>query len=123
MKAHRRGEALSRQVPPQFKMQEDLAEGTRITAIGNSMGYGIHASMGRGLFTMPPHYYKFYAPIFNGNSGGPIFTDDDKVIGLVRAQSKEIYSANAFNVAVPINLIINQLKEKLPKEIFDQLAF
>lgn len=123
MNAHRRGDSLDRQTPPKFKGTEEMSEHTQITAIGNTRGFGIHGSIGRGYFRFSPEFTKFYAPIFHGNSGGPIFSDDDRVVGLARAQSKEIYSREAFNVAIPMDTIMEQLEKTLSKEVFSRLQF
>lgn len=85
------------------------------TAIGNSGGQGIHYSQGRGVTSLPNRTY-FYAPITNGNSGGPLLNSDNEVIGVVKQQSKITISddnTKSFNVALPTNYAVGLIREAL----------
>ena len=84
-------------------------------AIGNPLGFGIHASKGKGLIRTIQGL-KFHAPVFGGNSGGGLFNEKGELIGLVRAQSQDLYSTNSYNVAVDLNLIEADLKRALGKD-------
>ncbi len=86
-----------------------------LTAIGNSAGYGIHLSQGRGVRLISNRVY-FYAPITNGNSGGALLDKDNLVIGVVRAQSINLIDTDpnkAFNVATPVSLVVELIRKAL----------
>lgn len=86
-----------------------------LTAIGNSGGYGIHYSQGRGTTVTNDKTY-FYAPITNGNSGGALLNSEGLVVGVVKLQSK-VYMSNdpneAYNIAAPTELVIKLIRESL----------
>lgn len=86
-----------------------------LTAIGNSAGYGIHYSQGRGTTVTKDKTY-FYAPITKGNSGGALLNDQGLVIGVVKLQSSVHISSDpnaAFNIAAPTELVIKLIRESL----------
>lgn len=85
------------------------------TAIGNSMGWGIHYSQGRGIsFTKDRTF--FWAPISKGNSGGALLNDEGLVIGVVKLETKNLISSDpneAYNIAVPSETVISLIREAL----------
>ena len=124
MKSHRKGYSLSKQTPPKIKRTAVISDSTRVMSIGNSRGFGLHGATGFGL----EHHgtvFKFFAPVFGGNSGGAIFNDAGEVIGVVRSQSKVLYGKEAFNIAITIDYIYNLLLEKLADrpEVLSQINF
>lgn len=100
----------ARYTPPQEKKDTEL-----LTAIGNSAGYGIHFSQGRGFMLQKDRLY-FYAPITKGNSGGALLNYQNLVVGIVKLQSKTLIHDNpqeAFNIAAPSELVIRLIREGL----------
>jgi S1-C subfamily serine protease len=86
-----------------------------LTAIGNSAGYGIHFSQGRG-FTLLRDRTFFYAPITKGNSGGALLNSEGLVVGIVKQQTNNLISADpnqTYNIAVASDLAIGLLREAL----------
>ena len=81
-------------------------------AIGNPQFKGIHASKGLGASQYKSRIL-FYAPVFGGNSGGPLLNENGEVFGVVRSQSPNLISDQSYNFAIPINLIWNDLKENI----------
>lgn len=98
-----------------FKPEVEKWLETITTAIGNSRGYGIHYSQGKGVSFARDNLY-FWAPITKGNSGGPLLNDENLVIGVVKQQSKTLISTDAneaYNVAVPSETVIRLVREAL----------
>lgn len=83
-----------------------------MTCIGNTMGFGIHYSQGRGLHLNSERAY-FYAPLRTGNSGGPLIAEDGLAWGVVKLESAEKVSEDSFNVAVPMDKVISLMQEQL----------
>ena len=83
-----------------------------MTAIGNTMGMGIHYSQGRGLRFVGSNLF-FYAPLRTGNSGGPLIGEDGLVWGVVKQESAEKVSENAFNVAASMDSVIRSIRAAL----------
>lgn len=86
-----------------------------LTAIGNSGGYGIHYSSGRGVTVTNEKTY-FYAPITKGNSGGALLNVEGLVIGVVKLQSSVLISSDpntAYNIAAPTELVISLIRKSL----------
>ncbi len=95
-----------------------------MTAIGNTMGLGIHYSQGRGVQRSADRTI-FYAPVRTGNSGGPLIGEDGLVWGVVKQESSEKVSNDSFNVAASIDYVIQSIQlalEQNPKylQIFEQ---
>jgi S1-C subfamily serine protease len=85
------------------------------TAIGNSAGFGIHYSKGKGLKLINDQL-RFYAPITNGNSGGPLLNEFGQVIGIVKRQTSLELSTDpnlTFNIATPVDQFIEAVREHL----------
>lgn len=115
MEDHRRGQSLSKQAPPVIKLSPKLSSKTNTMAIGNSLGFGIHASKGIGL-VKTFEGLRFHAPVFGGNSGGGLFNEKGELIGIVRAQSHDLYSNASYNVAIDLNMIQADLKRALGED-------
>lgn len=95
------------------------------TAIGNSNGFGIHYSEGRGAI-INSEYIRFWAPSTSGNSGGPLLNKDGLVIGIVKHQTALTYSHDidkTFNGAAPIDLTINLIRDALRSDPETLLKF
>ncbi len=89
-----------------------FGEQTITSAVGNSRGFGLHFSQGKGLEKYS-NLILFYAPVWGGNSGGSLFDENGEVIGVVRAQSKKLISEESYNVAVPMSIIKARLDSAL----------
>lgn len=124
MYPHRKGYTLSTQEAVKLKRSPIFSDNTRTMSIGNTQGFGLHAATGFGLEDYGDAF-KFFAPVWGGNSGGAIFNDHGEVIGVVRAQSKELYSKESYNVAISIEKIYQMLSYALKDrpEIFNQINF
>ena len=95
---------------------------TPITIVKHLNGFGLHASTGLGL-DYRQGLYLFYAPVFGGNSGGPLFDDQGHVIGVVRSQSKDLYGLDSYNVAISIDRIYQELLYRVDDQVLSQLNF
>ncbi len=117
-----RKKVLSQYVPA-LPLIKDFTEGNNtVTKIyGNVGGNGIQSSEGRGLRKYMDNKLLHYSPLNGGASGGPMVDANGEVFGLVYAQSKELYGIEAVNFAYPIEKILEDLKEKIPSEIFSLL--
>lgn len=91
------------------------ASGT-YAAIGNPGGLGIHYSAGLGVARRFTGFISFFAPVHNGNSGGPLLNPAGEVIGVVHAQSAYGSNEDGYNLAVAIDFIERDLREKLGAE-------
>lgn len=96
--------------PPYHQALEEI-----YTAIGNSAGFGVHLSQGRGAY-FNSDYVRFWAPITSGNSGGPLLNQEGLVVGIVKHQSANMYGTNkeiVFNGAEPAKRAIKLIREAL----------
>lgn len=94
---------------------DELKDDFVTTAIGNSAGFGIHYSKGKGL-KLINHQLRFYAPITNGNSGGPLLNEFGKVIGIIKKQTSLEFSSDpnqTYNIATPVNQFIESARDNL----------
>lgn len=91
------------------------ANGT-YAAIGNPGGLGIHFSEGLGVTRRFSGFISFFAPVHSGNSGGPLLNAAGEVIGVVHAQSTYGVTEGAYNLAVAIDFIERDVREKLGAE-------
>ena len=124
MSPHKKGYALNNQRPVTLKRTPVFSDETYVMSIGNTRGFGLHAATGFGLENYG-NVFKFFAPVFGGNSGGAIFNRHGEVIGVVRAQSKKLYGEDSYNVAISLEHIYIMLKEVLKDkpEILNQINF
>jgi S1-C subfamily serine protease len=128
MSDHKKGYNLRAETPLKLYKNNKYDSKMRTMVIGNPMGFGIHASTGIGTITQGPvtkylPRFHFFAPLYGGNSGGPIFDDQDNVIGIASKQSSLLEGEKAYNVGLPIETVLNVLEEKLKHspEILNQL--
>jgi S1-C subfamily serine protease len=112
MKDHRKGYSLTKEKA--FKLTSTIPYGdhTETMIIGNTRGFGLHASKGIGI-EKDTSLFKFYAPVWGGNSGGPIFNKFNEVIGVVRSQSKKYVSEESYNTGIGMDTILGVLKRQL----------
>jgi tetratricopeptide (TPR) repeat protein len=87
-----------------------LLSGQKVIVIGspmhleNSISEGIIANPARLLFGLK--FIQFTAPISSGSSGGGLFDDDGKAIGITTASVlDENNTIQNLNLAIPINLV------------------
>ena len=96
---------------------EDAFPGEDVYVIGNSKGEGlcilegivsdVHRSVGG------KDYIMITAPVTRGNSGGPVFNSEGKLIGVVKGGHSDV---NSMNFVIPIKTIIEFLQEAKDKE-------
>lgn len=79
------------------------------STIGNPMGEGLHFARGRGIRRHREGKFLFYAPVHSGNSGGPLLNEAGEVVGLVFAQGQYGVTEEGYNLAVPVEFILNEL--------------
>lgn len=106
-------------VPAIFKTEE-VCHGEAVYAIGNSKGEGlcivegivsdVHRSIGG------KDYIMVTAPVTHGNSGGPVFNAEGKLIGVVKGGRSD---SSAMNYVIPIKTIIEFLQEAKDMEDCD----
>ena len=96
---------------------DDAFPGEDVYVIGNSKGEGlcilegivsdVHRSVGG------KDYIMISAPVTRGNSGGPVFNSEGKMIGVVKGGHSDV---NSMNFVIPIKTIIEFLQEAKDKE-------
>lgn len=101
---------------------DDLIPGTLVIAAGNPQGYNFYGSMTLGIIAGVNRdvdgngivgYIQHDASINAGNSGGPLFTLDGKVIGInvSKLASTEI---EGMGFSIPINQVIQVIETVAP---------
>jgi V8-like Glu-specific endopeptidase len=130
MADHKKGFNLKNNIAPKLIKNSKYNPKMRAMVIGNPIGYGIHASTGfgtdiQGIYSSLLDRFHFYAPLFGGNSGGPIFNDDNQVIGIAKKQSLDLESTKAYNVGLPMETVLNILEHELKDkpEILKQINY
>ncbi|WPU67089.1 S1 family peptidase [Peredibacter starrii] len=86
-----------------------------MTAIGNSGGWGIHISQGRGI-EREINRFKFWAPIRSGNSGGALINEEGLVIGVVKQETNfkiSQFTNYVYNIATPTDIVISLIRRAL----------
>lgn len=86
-----------------------------LTAIGNTMGFGIHVSQGKGAFLANDRLH-FFAHVTTGNSGGPLLNEEGLVVGLIKEQGPVRVGSDiqqSSNRAVPSDLLIQIIRKAL----------
>jgi serine protease Do len=103
-------------------VSQNIEPGDPVLAIGNPFGIGttvtsgIVSARGRDLRSGPyDDFLQVDAPINRGNSGGPLFSVDGKVIGVNTA----IYSPNGGNVGVAFAIPSDQARQIVDRLITD----
>ena len=98
----------------------DVRPGEWVVAIGNPFGLGgtvtagIVSALGRDIGAGPyDTFLQIDAPINRGNSGGPLFTQDGKVVGVNSAILSPSGGSVGIGFAIPSNLV---------KGVVDQLV-
>ncbi|OUJ15228.1 Do family serine endopeptidase [Acetobacter sp. DsW_063] len=97
---------------------DDVLPGQWVVAVGNPYGLGgtvtagIVSALGRDIGDGPyDSFFQIDAPINRGNSGGPLFTQDGKVIGVNTA----IYSPSGGSIgigfAIPSDVVKNVVSQ------------
>ena len=109
-------ESNSSLVPVEFATQ-DAFPGEAVYAIGNSKGEGlcivegivsdVHRKIGAIDAIM------ISAPVTHGNSGGPVFDAEGKLLGIVQSGRTDV---SAMNYVIPIKMISAFLEEAKAKE-------
>lgn len=101
-----------------FELDFDISVGSNIIAIGsphgfeNNASFGRVGSLGRNIYMHQgaPTYFTIDAPIFSGNSGGPVISESTgKVCGMVTAVVAGD-SSYGLNMAIGSDYISNFLK-------------
>ena len=104
---------------PALKLKANFASSNPneevLTAIGNSGGWGIHLSQGKGV-RYNIYGLLFWAPIRGGNSGGALLNDEDLVIGVVKQETnakRSEFTNFVYNIAAPTALVIPAIRKAL----------
>jgi S1-C subfamily serine protease len=80
---------------------ESLRQGVRIFAIGNPLG--IKDVMTAGVVAgLKDEYVITDATILPGSSGGPLVTEDGKVVGITSSRVSQVVGGEGFGVAIVI---------------------
>lgn len=97
------------------KYTDETAEGQRVLALGNALGYGIAACEGivssvnrvAGIGSKFVPVIQITAPINAGNSGGPLFNMAGELIGINTYQSVEYNDRPVDNISytVPMKIV------------------
>lgn len=99
---------------------EDAFPGEAVYAIGNSKGEGlcivegIVSDVNRRVRSMD--MIMISAPVTNGNSGGPVFDANGKLVGIVQSGHTDVAT---MNYVIPTKTIIKFLKDAQDKEDCD----
>lgn len=89
--------------PVEFGSSGNISIGDRVVAIGSPLGYtnSITSGLLSGMRNIYDNQYlQMSTPISPGNSGGPLFDSNGKVIGIITAQ---VMGGDSINLAIPID--------------------
>lgn len=90
----------------------NLATGQEVVIAGHPLGGEIHITEGR-LCAKTNGFYSTSAPVIHGNSGGPVFTDDYQLVGvLVRVAVSRGVPITHINFFVPLSSIKEDMHDK-----------
>lgn len=104
------GPALKIKANPE--MDVERMDEVVMSCIGNTMGYGIHFSQGKGIRINGDRIY-FFAPLRTGNSGGALIGEDGLVWGVVKLESATKVGPEAYNIAENMTKVISLMREQL----------
>lgn len=103
--------------PVQLGNSEEVQVGERAVSIGNPLG--LEHTVTDGLVSARRlirgrRMIQMSTPVSPGNSGGPLFNLRGQVIGVTTAQYGRFSSAQNLNLAVPVDVLEEQLKDDYP---------
>lgn len=107
------GPALKIKANPE--MDVERMDDVVMSCIGNTMGYGIHFSQGKGIRISGDKIY-FFAPLRTGNSGGALIGEDGLVWGVVKLESGTKVGPEAYNIAENMTKVISLMREQLAED-------
>ena len=84
--------------------------------IFSALGVWLLSRIGFGGSVGGKEYIMITAPVTRGNSGGPVFNSEGKLIGVVKGGHSDV---NSMNFVIPIKTIIEFLQEAKDKEDCD----
>lgn len=98
--------------------QKSVVTGEKVFAVGNAKGLGLSivdgiVSNAKSVDKEGCEFFMYSAPVNHGNSGGPVFDEFGKVIGVV---TFGLSNANLMNYAISIPTIMGFIKTVERKE-------
>lgn len=91
--------------------------------IGNAGGFGIQASLGKGIILSGGEFFHF-APTLNGSSGAPIFNERGYVVGINWGHSGGNYTNDdSFNRGIQSLTIYKELMSRNPSLLREIKSF
>lgn len=115
--------SLTQLEPLKFSRAVDIGPDVVTRVIGNPQFSGIHTSKGKGLYPYMKTKLRFYAPVFQGNSGGPLMNEAGEVVGVVRSQTEVLHGKDAHNFGIPMEKIWDDLVANVSKEVLSKINY